>query len=125
VSTLEFILKVCLPGLAIVGGWIWTAAKLYYSLQTLTDKVASIEKGRKELRDELRDDIDRKVRELESKLEDYESRFDDIRQSATDFAKDAELADFIVESARKWEEIQRVLGQLEGLLKASARGGFR
>lgn len=54
---------------------------------------------------------------LEAAIHELKQDTGRLRDSSADFAKDAELSRYITEENRKWNEIQRLLGQIEGRLE--------
>ena len=55
--------------------------------------------------------------------QDFERRDKSIRDTNADYAKDAELSNFVSEQQERWQQIQRTLGHLEGYLGLSPMPG--
>lgn len=56
------------------------------------------------------------ITRVERDLSELRRSTENFKDSSADFAKDAELSRYIVEENRKWNEMQRLLGQIEGQL---------
>jgi uncharacterized coiled-coil protein SlyX len=65
-------------------------------------------------------DLDKDIAKLREELEAYQEKQSDfantIRDSNMDFAKEAELGNFMSEQQERWQTIQRTLGHIEGYL---------
>jgi valyl-tRNA synthetase len=62
-----------------------------------------------------REEIERAIKELRQEIRRVEAR---LRNSTSEFAKDAELSKFMSEESDRWHKIERTLGQIEGTLKS-------
>jgi hypothetical protein len=68
--------------------------------------------------DKLREEIEKNNKELLGKVEEVDNAFKRFeRASSHDFAKDAEFGNFVAEQQQLWQQVQRALGQIEGMLK--------
>ena len=61
-------------------------------------------------------ELAKKVEDLAKELRDFMKEF---RESKLDFADESKLATFMLEQNKQWLQMQRTLGQIEGILKRS------
>ncbi len=88
-----------------------TAAKTEKQFETLKKEVAD---GDSALKAELKmvfEELKASLKELEDDFERFE------RASISNFAKDSELSHLIEENQKRWEQVHRTLGQIEGLMR--------
>jgi uncharacterized protein YPO0396 len=121
--------KVAAPALTAVGGFVGAALRFQRRLKTIEDDfeafrtkvVGDLESARTSWRGDLADhkaELEEKICELRQKLERIEDGLHKFQKESTfDFAKDAELVKFIEEQHREWKQMQRTLGQIEGMLR--------
>lgn len=98
--------KVGLPALGLIGGWLGAALK---TGKRVSDLEAAVKKQK--------EDSENEIERLRKELGERKTDVDKMRESSHDFAKEAAFAKFIAENSLRWEEMQRSLGQLEGLLQ--------
>jgi chromosome segregation ATPase len=68
--------------------------------------------------DDLKDELTAKIKELTAELKELDDTFERFcRASNADFANADEMRAFIEEQGRQWQQIQRTLGQIEGLME--------
>ena len=68
--------------------------------------------------DDLKEELTAKIKELTAELKDLDNTFEKFcRASNADFANADEMRAFIEEQGRQWQQIQRTLGQIEGLME--------
>lgn len=103
---------------ALAVGWAAQALRLGRRLTDLErehkEHVAKSEDWRKGVRLEL----DSLKEELDAQLATLAGQAARLRDSQVDYAKDAELANFVTEMHARWTELQRTLGRIEGELTA-------
>lgn len=81
-------------------------------LQDTEKRLESLKQGFRLEMEGLKAEIAR----VEKDLEGLRRNTENLKDSSADFAKDAELSRYITEENRKWNEMQRLLGQIEGQL---------
>jgi gas vesicle protein len=118
-----------LPLLGAVAGFVATSYAVRTEVKQLKQRVSALAKGWKLEFEELKDetekknteyekDLEKKYKELKDQLKEMEDNFHRWqRESSHSFASDSELTNFIQDQQRQWREIQRTLGQIEGMLK--------
>lgn len=137
--------RLILPALTAVGGWVSSLARYSSRLSSVEDDVKSLEgtKGDHESRlhvletkhasveddirvhrqmseqdhAELQAFVDKKIDELHARMSEFEENFNRFKDNSSSFAKDDVLMRFIEEQQRQWQQIQRTLGQIEGVIK--------
>lgn len=122
-SLLDILEKVSGPIAGAVTGLAGSLLGLKARMERVEKKVArhgSALEGHATLIANLDEEMTEKFARLHKDLSDYQQRQSDfasnIRDSNMDFAKDAELGNFMSEQQERWEQIQRTLGQIEGYL---------
>jgi hypothetical protein len=112
----DIALKVAVPVLGLVGGWVGAAVRIRTRLKGLEQKYSALRKGFMlefdTHRDGIQDDLDR----LSNELRAISDHLDKFRDSQVDFAREAALAQFIMQQQERWEAVQRTLGRIEGVL---------
>lgn len=121
------------PALTAVGGWAGATLNFKKRLDELEKKVEAKEKEAEKFREEtgkliaqhreeLEEIIERLFEQLKDEIAILKEKLERLRDSSTDYAKDAEVAIFISETQTQWQKINRTLGQIEGMLMAYRRG---
>lgn len=118
-----------LPLAGAIAGFIATSYAVRSDVKQLKSRVATLVKGwrlefdthkedAKTRREEHEEELEAKYKELKDRLKELEENFHQWqRESSHSFASDSELTNFIQDQQRQWREIQRTLGQIEGMLK--------
>ncbi len=119
-DAIEVVERIAAPVLTAVGAFIGAAFRFTKRITDVETKFESAQKSWREEMDGHQDEVFAKIKVLEAQLKEYENSFDTFRDSSHDFAKDSELARFIMEQHEQWQTIQRTLGYIEGLLKKSS-----
>ena len=91
-------------------------AELEKSIDKIEERIDNLPNGFKLEIGTHRDDLDGSIRELKSDIEKVRDKVERIRDSSSDFAKEAELAKFVFEVNDRFEKIVRAIGNLEGTL---------
>jgi len=85
---------------------------------TLKEELANLKSAWRLEIDDLKEDLQEKLKELTRELKELDATFHRFcRASNVDFADANEMKDFIEEQGRQWQQIQRTLGQIEGLME--------
>lgn len=110
-----------LPVLGLVGGWIGAAARIAHKVRELEAALPILKSGLKLEVDGHKDSMGLLVADLRRDLEKLERDIDRFRDSSSDYAKDAELAKFMMEVNDRWQQMQRTLGEIIGEMRAQNR----
>lgn len=81
-------------------------------LNDLEHRVDSLEQSK----DATGDGVRMTVRGLKSEVKELREMLDRVRDSSTDFAKEAELAKVMMEMNDRFQKIQNAIGQLQGMI---------
>jgi chromosome segregation ATPase len=118
-----------LPVLGAVAGFVATSYAVRTEVKQLKSRVATLTKGwrlefdnhkedARTRREEHEEELEKKYEDLKKQLKELEENLHRWqRESSHSFASDSELTNFIQDQQRQWREIQRTLGQIEGMLK--------
>ncbi len=125
IDVVDLLTKIGIPIIAAASGWIGAAVKLAGRLSAIETHIAThigidhaqIAATYKQDVNDIRADMLEKIAECREEIEHLEQVTDKFRASATDYAKDARLAEFIVDQHKKWESINRTLGLIEGAIQ--------
>lgn len=121
--------KVVVPGLAGLAGLVGSALGFKHRLatlerdferykETIKEELETLKKAWRMELDDHKDDITDKIVELKKGLAEIEDNFEKFaRASHHDFARDEEFTKFVEEVNKQWQQVQRTLGQIEGLIQ--------
>lgn len=84
--------------------------ELAQALKDHEDALSSLSAG-------MRLEIQSHRHDLEELIAEVRSSIRSVEDSSHDFAKEAALAQFMSQQATRWEQIQRTLGRIEGLME--------
>lgn len=108
-ENLDLLQRVGIPVLSLVAGWLGAAYRIHNQIEK---RIATTERELVSLKAGCREELD----ELASRLSSMDHSVGRLNDSSHDFAKDAELAQFVMEQNDRWQRIQRTLGRIEGLM---------
>lgn len=123
----EDILKPVATAVAgIAAGWLGTVARVGSQVKLLGARVTAVEQGITTAANAWaqalvahKADIARDLQSIKDDVLEMKDAIEEFRKSSTDFAKDAELAKFIMEQGARWERIQHAIGRIEGWLRTT------
>jgi len=109
-----------------VGGWFMSAAKhggriaaLERGLTAAQELVAKLVSA--ERLQHVETLLQRDIGELKAGVVELEKSLDHVSDSSHDLASAAALAAYITENNKRWEQVIRVIGRIEGTLEAQGR----
>jgi hypothetical protein len=119
--------KLGVPALTLAGGWVSAVLGFSARLKAAEAKIKEIdeerahrgrdaEEERARLRKEVADLLAAFKVEIKQQIDELDHGYDELRTSAHDYAKDAELARFVVEVREQWGRMERAVGRIEGAL---------
>lgn len=118
-DVLDLAQKVLLPAATLVAGLVGAVLRFSQRLAQVEERLA------KHTATEAHDatwkreaaELASTCREIQDEVGTLRDEINHVRHSATDYAKDAELARFMMEQHERWEQINRSLGIIEGSLR--------
>lgn len=109
--------EIGVPAVATLSTWMAQLRRVRARLEMMERELKALRKG-------WRLEIDARNEEVAKRLDEAETlaktALDEIRRfrdSSNDFAKDAELSQYMADQQERWEHVHRSLGQIEGMLR--------
>lgn len=121
--------KAIAPVVTGVGGFIGAALNFKRRLEDIEkdftkykdavkEEFENLKKAWRLEMDSLKEELQGKLKELDTELKELDDSFTRFqRASNADFADAEEMRHFIEGQQRQWQQIQRTLGQIEGLME--------
>lgn len=110
------------PVVTALGGFVGAGLSFKHQLETLKTSLETFKTSITKEVGEHKVDVEKKIVELKGQLAGIEDSYEKFaRDSHQNFAKDEELTKFMDEVNRQWQQVQRTLGQIEGLMQVTAR----
>lgn len=109
-----------------VGGYFLAVAKTGSKLRALEAAVSALSLAQARLASaqdlaQASERLERDLRELRADVEELTALLDRVNDSSHDLASQATLAQYIQENNERWQQMNRLVGRIEGVLDSLER----